>query len=88
MEPKGKIVRKPKKEGGFDYEVEGDTDTRNTNYYKQKIEEMKASEFDDELDESLKTTAERLNQAKDDDPELPRLQARYKHLQSISSRKK
>lgn len=83
MKPKGKVVKK-----NGEYVVEGDTNASNVNYYKDQIQEMKDSEYGDALEESIRTASERLNQAKDGDPELPRLEARLKHLRDMSSKNK
>jgi hypothetical protein len=86
--PAGKLIRKPKKYGEPEYEVEGDTDARNLKYYKEKIAEDESELYEDEIEESTRTASERYNEAKEDDPELPRLKARLEHLKELSLKRR
>jgi hypothetical protein len=89
QKPQGKIKRVPKKGGGFNYEIEGDTSTKNREYYEEKIEEAKDEDgYPGELDNSLRTWTKRVNEAPEGDKELPRMEARLESLKALSEKYK
>ncbi len=92
MEPKGKIVKKVKPGGGYEYAIEGDNSSKNVDYYKEKIEEMKEEDgYGGELTRSIKTATERsvaAEKADPNDPEIDKLNARIEHLKYLAEQRK